>query len=138
VVQTPTISEVKNEWSYTYTPSYVFPVLHSDLSLTVPCLSFLPLDFTSFSPNFFVSFSRVFLRSLLPPLISGIFIDLAAHTVTRFFADIKEGPLMMKNKEQHWETKEPTFGKRSVEDVMKIQIISIFFRSESQTFPRVI
>jgi hypothetical protein len=100
VVHTPpTISEVKNEWSYTYTPSYVFPVLHSDnLSLTVPCLSFLPLDFTSFSLHFFVSFSRGFLRSLLPRLISSIFIDLAANTVTRFFTDIKEGPLMMKNK----------------------------------------
>jgi hypothetical protein len=62
----PSSSEVKNEWSYTYTPSYIFPVSHSDnLSFTVPCLSFLPLDFTSSNPHFFVSFFLSFLVFLI-------------------------------------------------------------------------
>ena len=45
---------------------------------------------------------------------------------------------MMKNKKQHWGSKEPTSGKHRVDNVMKIKIVTLFFSKVSRKlFPRV-
>jgi hypothetical protein len=61
---------------------------------------------------------------LFPLLIPGKFLDVFALTVTGFFAEIKVEPLMIKKKNQHWGTIKVTSGKSSVEDVMRIKIIT--------------